>query len=134
MRLALRNKTAQICGASAGWRNLLKKGNLEGYLRRSFTKPVSGQIKDLMRAFPSALLVIFSAAIPVCFGASTAAAAKKSALDQQLQSTVHQYLTKYCVACHSGRTPAAQFDLTSYNTVYRVTSEFPALDAGDGEA
>jgi hypothetical protein len=46
-------------------------------------------------------------------------------LDRQFQQTVRPFVTKYCFACHSGRTPAAQFDLKSYNTVDTVSADFP---------
>ncbi|MCX6592908.1 MAG: DUF1592 domain-containing protein [Acidobacteria bacterium] len=44
---------------------------------------------------------------------------------QQFASTVQPFLQKHCLGCHSGKTPAAQFDLSAYKTVASVTQEFP---------
>ncbi len=46
-------------------------------------------------------------------------------LDGQLENTVRPFLNKYCVGCHSGKTPAAQFDLKAYPDLASVTREFP---------
>ena len=45
------------------------------------------------------------------------AAAGASDLDQQFTQTVRPFVTQYCIACHSGKSPAAQFDLKSYTTL-----------------
>ena len=47
----------------------------------------------------------------------SAANAATSSLDQQFQETVKPFVTKYCIGCHSGAMPAAQFDLKSYTTL-----------------
>lgn len=47
------------------------------------------------------------------------------ALDRQFEQTVRPFVTKYCYGCHSGRMPAAQFDLKSYTSVDLVTADFP---------
>jgi hypothetical protein len=57
--------------------------------------------------------------------ATHAAAATPSALGQQFQQTVRPFVMKYCVGCHSGQTPAAQFDLKSYTSLETVTADFP---------
>ena len=54
-----------------------------------------------------------------------AAGAVNSSLDQQFQQTVRPFITKHCVACHSGKTPAAQFDLKAYDSIDNVTAEYP---------
>jgi len=41
----------------------------------------------------------------------------------RLDATVKPFVGKYCVACHSGAQPTAQFDLKSYE----VTRSFEAL-------
>src|SRR5580658_888684 len=67
-----------------------------------------------LRAFP----VIFAiAAMPA--GAAT------SALDRQFQQTVKPFVTQYCIGCHSGQTPAAQFDLKAYTTMDMVARDYP---------
>ena len=46
-------------------------------------------------------------------------------LDSQLEQTVRPFVTKYCVGCHSGKTPAAQFDLKAYDSMAAVTRDYP---------
>ncbi|MBY0374714.1 MAG: DUF1587 domain-containing protein, partial [Bryobacteraceae bacterium] len=48
-----------------------------------------------------------------------------AALDQQFDQQVKPFVQKYCVNCHSGAMPAAQFDLASYTTLEAVVREFP---------
>ena len=47
------------------------------------------------------------------------------ALDQQFDQTVRPFIATYCVGCHSGKTPAAQFDLKSYTAFDQVTRDYP---------
>ena len=44
-------------------------------------------------------------------------------LEQQFTQTVRPFVMKYCVACHSGSAPAAQFDLRSYATMESVVED-----------
>lgn len=46
-------------------------------------------------------------------------------MDQQFEQTVQPYVAKYCVGCHSGKTPAAQFDLKAYANLEQVIKEYP---------
>jgi hypothetical protein len=46
-------------------------------------------------------------------------------LDRQFEQTVRPYVAKYCQGCHSGQTPAAQFDLKGYTSMETVTQDFP---------
>jgi hypothetical protein len=48
--------------------------------------------------------------------APPAAKPANTSLDQQFAQTVRPFVTKYCIACHSGSSPAAGFDLKSYST------------------
>ncbi len=57
--------------------------------------------------------------------ATSAFAADTPDLQAQFDSTVKPFVGKYCVACHSGPQPTAQFDLKSYATVDQVKEEFP---------
>jgi hypothetical protein len=66
---------------------------------------------------PFALIFLLSA--------NAAMAAPPSTLAQQFDTVVRPYVTKYCIGCHSGATPAAQFDLKAYNTLYMVTRDYP---------
>jgi hypothetical protein len=68
-----------------------------------------------LRAFP----VLLAIAAMSCAGAAT------PALDRQFQETVRPFVTKYCIGCHSGQKPAAQFDLKAYSTVEAVTRDYP---------
>ncbi len=54
-----------------------------------------------------------------------AAMASKTTLDSQFRQIVRPFVTKYCSACHSGQTPAAQFDLTAYPSVETVVQDYP---------
>src|SRR5271167_457989 len=66
-------------------------------------------------------------ALPVLLAvvAMPAPGAATHALDRQFQQTVRPFVAKYCVGCHSGQTPAAQFDLKAYTTLDSVTREYP---------
>jgi hypothetical protein len=44
-------------------------------------------------------------------------------LEQQFAQTVRPFVQKYCVDCHGGDSPAAQFDLDSYTTVHSVVRD-----------
>jgi Protein of unknown function (DUF1592)/Protein of unknown function (DUF1588)/Protein of unknown function (DUF1587)/Protein of unknown function (DUF1595)/Protein of unknown function (DUF1585) len=46
-------------------------------------------------------------------------------LEQQFTLTVRPFVTKYCVGCHSGETPAGQFDLKTYATMDSVVRDHP---------
>src|ERR1700760_4208491 len=47
-----------------------------------------------------------------------------SPLEQQFEQTVRPFVAKNCIGCHSGKMPAAQFDLTSYTSLDQVTDDF----------
>ncbi|MFO1247548.1 MAG: DUF1592 domain-containing protein [Alphaproteobacteria bacterium] len=55
----------------------------------------------------------------------SAPAFAQDGLQKQFDATVKPFVGKYCVACHSGAQPTAQFDLKSYTTVEQVKEEFP---------
>lgn len=38
-------------------------------------------------------------------------------LERKFTQTVRPFLASYCVGCHGGASPAAQFDLRHYSTV-----------------
>ena len=52
-----------------------------------------------------------------------AAPKSDAALDRQFQQTVRPFVNKYCAACHSGASPAAQFDLKAYTTLASVVED-----------
>ena len=57
--------------------------------------------------------------------ATVALAAPEPSLDRQFTQTVRPVLTQYCYGCHSGATPAAQFDLKAYDTIAPVIRDYP---------
>lgn len=64
-----------------------------------------------------------SVLLALCAGARSKAATP--ALEHQFEETVHPFVLKYCAGCHSGKTPAAQFDLKAYSSADKVTADFP---------
>ncbi len=46
-------------------------------------------------------------------------------LQKQFDAQVRPVVGKYCVGCHSGTQPTAQFDLKSYTSVDQVKDDFP---------
>jgi hypothetical protein len=67
---------------------------------------------------PVLLIMLLCAALP-------AAGAANVALQREFEHNVRPFLAKYCLGCHSGPTPAAQFDLKSYTNLDLVTRDFP---------
>src|SRR5437588_4500587 len=67
------------------------------------------------------LLVVGSIAIPAMFAAEVS----NSDLERRFAQTVRPFLTSYCVGCHGGVTPAAQFDLRSYSTMETMGRNIP---------
>ncbi len=53
-----------------------------------------------------------------------AADAGNSDLERRFAQTVRPFLTSYCVGCHGGATPAAQFDLRPYPTLAAVIQDY----------
>jgi len=64
-------------------------------------------------------------AILIAIIAIPAVEAATPALEQQFTQTVRPFIARYCIACHSGETPAAQFDLKAYSTVDVVVRDLP---------
>ena len=56
---------------------------------------------------------------------SHAAQAAEPVLERNFTQTVRPFLNRYCIGCHSGETPAAQFDLKSYSTIETVVRDYP---------
>jgi len=52
-----------------------------------------------------------------------ASGAPAPVLDRQFEQTIRPFVAKYCTGCHSGQTPAAQFDLRAYDTLEMVTRD-----------
>jgi hypothetical protein len=46
-------------------------------------------------------------------------------LDRRFTQTVRPFLASYCTTCHSGSTPAAQFDLKPYDSTAAVVKDYP---------
>ncbi len=52
-----------------------------------------------------------------------AATATPAQLDRQFTQTIKPFLASYCVGCHSGTTPAAQFDVTKFDSMSSVAKD-----------
>src|SRR5690606_40754581 len=63
-------------------------------------------------------------AVMACIASAPAFAADAD-LQKQFHETVQPFAAKYCAGCHSGKQPAAQFDIKSYDTLDKVKAEFP---------
>ncbi len=61
----------------------------------------------------------------IAISAISAAEAADSALERQFAQTVRPFINRYCIGCHSGETPAAQFDLKAYSTAETVVRDYP---------
>jgi hypothetical protein len=70
----------------------------------------------LVTPLPAVSFLLALAALP--------AVAAPPPLDRQFEQTVRPFVLQYCVACHSGQTPAAQFNLKDYTTLDMVTADF----------
>src|SRR5436190_19662102 len=46
-------------------------------------------------------------------------------LERGLSQNVRPFLNRYCMGCHSGTTPAAQFDLKPYTSLQTVVRDYP---------
>ena len=46
-------------------------------------------------------------------------------LERKFSQTVRPFLTDYCVVCHGGAKPVAQFDLRAYTTMASVVQDYP---------
>src|ERR1700722_17653303 len=57
--------------------------------------------------------------------AASATGASNPLLEKQFTQTVEPFVTKYCVGCHSGKTPAAALDLKSFNSMDAVVQDYP---------
>src|SRR3954466_13804131 len=61
----------------------------------------------------------------VALSAIYAAEPSNAELERQFTQTVKPFLTSYCTGCHSGSTPAAQFDLAPYSNMAAVVRDYP---------
>src|SRR5436305_12969833 len=61
----------------------------------------------------------------IAFCCIHAAEAADSDLERQFSQTVRPFLTSYCVGCHSGTAPAAQFDVRAYSNMAAVIGDYP---------
>src|SRR5262249_16805515 len=46
-------------------------------------------------------------------------------LERKFGATVRPFVARYCVTCHGGAAPAAQFDLRAYSTIESVVQDYP---------
>ena len=62
--------------------------------------------------------------LAVLLASATTAFAADADLQTQFDSHVKPFVGKYCVGCHSGAQPTAQFDLKSFNQIAEVRDDF----------
>src|SRR5678810_320725 len=67
------------------------------------------------------LLVLAGIAVSTVRAADVA----NAELERRFTQTVRPFLTRYCIGCHGGETPAAQFDLRPYSTLAAVVRDYP---------
>lgn len=67
------------------------------------------------------LLIFGIIAIP----AMSATTSAETDLERRFTQTVRPFLASYCIGCHAGETPAAQFDLRRYSTMAAVVRDHP---------
>ncbi len=67
--------------------------------------------------------LLYSSGLP-----APAPAAPPPSLDRQFVDSVRPAIAKYCVGCHSGSNPAAQFDLKAYDSLAPVVRDYPRWD------
>ena len=51
--------------------------------------------------------------------------ASNAELDRRFTQTVRPFVNRYCKVCHSGPSPAAQLDLTTFTDTASVLQDFP---------
>ncbi len=66
-------------------------------------------------------LLTITIAIPLMSAAGSA----EADLERRFTKTVRPFLATYCAACHSGKTPTAQFDVPRYSTMAAVVQDHP---------
>jgi len=49
----------------------------------------------------------------------------RHSLERSSTQSVRPFLARYCIGCHGGSTPAAQFDLRPYSAVSEVVRDYP---------
>ncbi|PWT93000.1 MAG: hypothetical protein C5B56_01480 [Proteobacteria bacterium] len=59
------------------------------------------------------------------FAVLSTRAAAPDPLDARFTATVHPFVARYCVGCHSGSAPAGGFDLSVYTNLAGVVRDYP---------
>ncbi len=72
----------------------------------------------------SAPVILWSGAVTVPMRAFGAAVADP-VLERGFSQNVRPFINRYCVTCHSGAMPAAQLDLSSFDTLSSVMQDLP---------
>ncbi len=67
------------------------------------------------------MALLGSVAVPQVQGADIT----NAQLERRFTQNVRPFLTKYCIGCHGGSSPAAMFDLRPYSTMASVLNDFP---------
>jgi hypothetical protein len=90
---------------------------------------VADQSGDLSRRITFAVCLALVGSLAWAFGVGAsqtprARATTASELERVFSREVRPFLDKYCVSCHSGQAPAAQFDLRPYSNTASVVKDF----------
>src|SRR5438874_5759183 len=81
-------------------------------------------VRDTMRYNANAIarLLVCGA---IAISSMRAADSANSDLERRFAETVRPFLNSYCVGCHGGASPAAQFDLRQYSTIGAIVQDYP---------
>ena len=77
----------------------------------------------MQRSVPAVTLLLVFGSIAV--SPVRSAGVTNADLERKFAQTVRPFVNRYCIGCHGGATPAAQFDLRSYSTVAAVIKDYP---------
>ena len=93
------------------------------------TQIATSNALDMIRSLKVMLRSVLAITCPLVFGFIAipwlnAAESSNPDLERKFAQTVKPFLASYCTGCHSGTTPAAQFDLRPYDTADAVIRDY----------
>jgi hypothetical protein len=83
------------------------------------------KMSNLPRRLLATAFVLLLITITGKAGQRQPAAATPADLERRFTETVRPFLDSYCVSCHGGVSPAAQFDLRKYGSIAEVVADYP---------
>ena len=90
--------------------------------KRRKRTPAVKNTKATARAVSVILCVVLGI---IAISAMPAAEAPDPALERQFEAVVNPFVKQYCIGCHSGETPASQFNMAVYSTFASVVADHP---------